>query len=733
MKKFLAILTCILILIGINPISNFISFRKIYTYETEKFQSDIVFNPIYSQETSIIKLPLKISYFKANSKFNFEKLKDTFVLKIKKNTQFDPTLSKLFFIVDGKKIESFIDTDGDERILQDEYYYTAPIFLDSRKNIAYEIESKNSLNALQVTLIGSDTKSYNEKIELAFPETNRVDAENNNIISRSDWGVDEELRFEDSEAWKKIFADQKKVESKPKTEIQTKIDIYFNNLINSIDKKDTSSPTNIWIKAKENSKKVTSYFSNDKNDLNYYNAWLNSLKSKLIQNHISINFPLQDTIIENITKENGRSLAWNIEKTKRVEKIIVHHTAGEYKNDADDATIIRGIYYYHAITRQWGDIGYNYIIGRNGKIYEGRAGGNYVVAAHTLWNNKSSVGISIIGNFQTVSLPVIQISGLEQAIGYLSKKYGIDLNKKSITHKECINGDSYTCILKDYYESNLIGHSNAGYTECPGNKVYNLLGDIRNTGNLYSSGLTYIENTFINTENILSKNTNTISSDFLNGSLVKIKLSYEGDKIQVKSYKDEKMKISIGNRKGYIGGILNFEKKGLDKIRLVVGNKGITLSELKISGEILEITSWSRIPSWDKELKYNDNKFRGSLIIYNDNGILTVVNELPIEDYLKGLAEISNDENEEKAKTILVAARSYALFYTDPANRKFPGKFYDGSDDPDVFQKYLGYGFEMCSSKITNLVNETNGIVIKYNGKLIKPWYFNQSDGKTLS
>jgi SpoIID/LytB domain protein len=94
---------------------------------------------------------------------------------------------------------------------------------------------------------------------------------------------------------------------------------------------------------------------------------------------------------------------------------------------------------------------------------------------------------------------------------------------------------------------------------------------------------------------------------------------------------------------------------------------------------------------------------------------------------------VSNGELPAKTKTIIVAARSYALYYTDPKNRKFPGKPYDGSDDPDVFQKYLGYGYEKRSPSTVRAILETNGEVITYKGTLIKPWYFNQSDGKTLS
>ncbi len=110
-----------------------------------------------------------------------------------------------------------------------------------------------------------------------------------------------------------------------------------------------------------------------------------------------------------------------------------------------------------------------------------------------------------------------------------------------------------------------------------------------------------------------------------------------------------------------------------------------------------------------------------------------MVNELPLEDYLKGLAEVSNGDNEEKIKTILVAARSYAYFYSKPENRKFPGKAYDGSDNPDEFQKYLGYGYEKRSPNSSRLVEATNGQIITYNGESIKPWYFSESSGQTIS
>src|SRR4030042_4782867 len=60
------------------------------------------------------------------------------------------------------------------------------------------------------------------------------------------------------------------------------------------------------------------------------------------------------------------------------EVIIVHHTATNYKYSTSKQ--IKKIYKYHSYTRKWGDIGYNYIIGKDGLIFEGRYGGNGVNA-----------------------------------------------------------------------------------------------------------------------------------------------------------------------------------------------------------------------------------------------------------------------------------------------------------------------------------------------------------------
>ena len=100
----------------------------------------------------------------------------------------------------------------------------------------------------------------------------------------------------------------------------------------------------------------------------------------------------------------------------RVQQLFVHHTAG-VNNDPDPEATMRAIYWYHTKSRGWCDIGYNFVIGPDGSIFEGRwarsympweshtgedAQGRAVSGAHVANFNSGSVGISMMGNFQDV-------------------------------------------------------------------------------------------------------------------------------------------------------------------------------------------------------------------------------------------------------------------------------------------------------------------------------------------
>lgn len=86
----------------------------------------------------------------------------------------------------------------------------------------------------------------------------------------------------------------------------------------------------------------------------------------------------------------------NMNRMQTVEKIIIHHT--ERNNDFPLFAKLR-----HKYLRGWEDVGYHYLIGnkrpftKDGKIYSGR--NETLEGAHTLGQNKNSLGVCLIGNF----------------------------------------------------------------------------------------------------------------------------------------------------------------------------------------------------------------------------------------------------------------------------------------------------------------------------------------------
>lgn len=171
--------------------------------------------------------------------------------------------------------------------------------------------------------------------------------------------------------------------------------------------------------------------------------------------------------------------------------------------------------------------------------------------------------------------------------------------------------------------------------------------------------------------------------------------------------------------------------KGSKKLNSFKGGESVEISSAGItvrpsSGGILQIQNLENRPLWNTAL--NDNEYRGSLEFLSENGRLIVVNELPIEDYLKGIAEVSNSDPYEKVKSIVVVARTYARYYTE-IGEKFPGKNYNLDDNPDVSQIYRGYGFEKRAPVITKAVKDTKDMVVTYKGRLIKTPYFSSTDG----
>jgi len=163
-----------------------------------------------------------------------------------------------------------------------------------------------------------------------------------------------------------------------------------------------------------------------------------------------------------VANENDNNLIWPRQYSKKIQKIVVHHTAESEKSASiPGGDKIRSIYYYHAKTKGWGDIGYNFVIDQDGKIYEGRAGGDYVVGGHVYCSNVNTIGISLMGNFMRDQPTKNQVSSLAKLINALARKYNLNVGGNNTFHGES--------------KSTLLGHRDLGATSCPGDNLYNVL------------------------------------------------------------------------------------------------------------------------------------------------------------------------------------------------------------------------------------------------------------------
>lgn len=171
-------------------------------------------------------------------------------------------------------------------------------------------------------------------------------------------------------------------------------------------------------------------------------------------------------------------------KFRRVTHIVIHHTATP-NNDTDWAARVRAIWYYHANTRGWGDIGYNYLVDPNGVIYEGRFGGDDVEGGHTYPFNTGSMGIGMIGNFMTVAPSASAQSALIDLISWKATQRGIDPHGSGP-----LTGYTNCGGVMTYTRPNIAGHRDyKGNTcgrdfnssTCPGDKLWDMLPQIRDS------------------------------------------------------------------------------------------------------------------------------------------------------------------------------------------------------------------------------------------------------------
>ena len=121
--------------------------------------------------------------------------------------------------------------------------------------------------------------------------------------------------------------------------------------------------------------------------------------------------------------------------------------------------------------------------------------------------------------------------------------------------------------------------------------------------------------------------------------------------------------------------------------------------------------------------------YRGDFLIVNlANSGLTLINKLPLEDYLKGVvpAEMPSRWNTEALRAQAIAARSYAVATRNAG--KHTSKGFD-LVDTTADQAYGGASAEKFSTN--KAVEDTKGIVLVQDQKVLPTYYHASSGGQT--
>ncbi|HKI77582.1 MAG TPA: SpoIID/LytB domain-containing protein [Ignavibacteriaceae bacterium] len=150
---------------------------------------------------------------------------------------------------------------------------------------------------------------------------------------------------------------------------------------------------------------------------------------------------------------------------------------------------------------------------------------------------------------------------------------------------------------------------------------------------------------------------------------------------------------------------------------------------LVISGREFSGTS-IRLISEDEDgiIKFNRKDFRGSIKIISNDNLLTVVNSLSLEDYLKGVLPLEmpsgrGDENFEALKAMAVCARTYSI-----------NKIGENKPSFDVYldTRDQVYGGMSSEKDITNkAIDETSGMILTFDGKPAITFYSASCGGHT--
>lgn len=165
----------------------------------------------------------------------------------------------------------------------------------------------------------------------------------------------------------------------------------------------------------------------------------------------------------------------------QVTMAFVHHTEGVNNYSASQsASIVLAIARYHRDGRGWNDIGYNFLVDRFGRIFEGRAGGVTmpVVGAQAGGWNSVSTGVAVMGSFTATAAPKAVVEALGALLGWKLALHAVPASG-TVQIISAGGGENRWPAGRKVTFQRISGHRDGCSTDCPGNLLYAQLPAIR--------------------------------------------------------------------------------------------------------------------------------------------------------------------------------------------------------------------------------------------------------------
>jgi hypothetical protein len=189
----------------------------------------------------------------------------------------------------------------------------------------------------------------------------------------------------------------------------------------------------------------------------------------------------QPEIVPRSAWEGGQCTPRSAPAYREVKLAFVHHTvsANEYAPE-DVPAMVLAMCRYHRNSHGWNDLGYNFLVDRFGRIWEGRAGGvdKPVVGAHTEGMNTQSFGVSNIGTYSDVPVSEEAMQAMTRLIRWKLPLHG-QPTSGPVTVVSNGGSGSHFAAGEQATLDRISGHRDANATSCPGQVLYDQLPDLR--------------------------------------------------------------------------------------------------------------------------------------------------------------------------------------------------------------------------------------------------------------